>query len=295
LDTNNPKILIFGADGMIGHQLLLRLSRANFNIYSHFRSVKEKHQFLKNSNVHFYYSDLNSLDLSDFLNSIKPDVILNTSGITIRRGINESSSKSIYLNALFPHLLDAWARENNARFIQFSTDCVFSGEKGGYTEEDVVDALDLYGKTKGLGEVKNSNTLTLRTSMIGREIYNNTELLDWIISQKGLKVNGFSNVYYSGITTNLMSEIIVKIIENFPNLKGLYNIAGESISKYDLAKKINNIFELNIDLKEDASKHSNKTLEGTKFFNATKMKIPSWDHLILDLKESSVKNINLYN
>ena len=130
--------------------------------------------------------------------------------------------------------------------------------------------------------------------MIGFELYNKTELLEWVLSNKNKTINGFSNVIYSGITTTLMSKIVIKIIEDFSDLKGIYNISSSPISKYSLLKKINDIFDLNIKIESVEYKSSDKSLESSRFFNKTGIKIPNWDLMLKELKDSWLLNKDIY-
>ncbi len=130
--------------------------------------------------------------------------------------------------------------------------------------------------------------------MIGFELYNKTELLEWIFKNQNKSINGFSNVIYSGITTTLMSKIIIKIITDFPNLTGLYNISSSPISKYYLLKKINTIFNLNTEIKAIESNSSNKSLLYNSFFNKTKIEIPDWDTMLNELKNTWLLNKHIY-
>ena len=151
-------------------------------------------------------------------------------------------------------------KKNNSKLIHLSTDCVFNGRTGNYNDDSIPDAMDLYGLSKAKGEVKNSSSLTLRCSMIGREVYNFTELFEWLYSMKGKSIEGYNNVIYSGITTVRMGKIIKFIIKNYISMSGIYNISSVPISKFDLLKKLSNAFELNIDIKENPNIVSNKIL-----------------------------------
>ena len=131
--------------------------------------------------------------------------------------------------------------------------------------------------------------------MIGREIYNKTELLEWVISNKNKKIVGFDNVIYSGVTTLWMSYAVNEIIKNFPDLYGLFNISSPPISKYDLITKINTYFKLQIEIERDSSNYSNKSLNSERFFSETNFKKPNWDEMLSDLYLDSEKNNNLYN
>jgi dTDP-4-dehydrorhamnose reductase len=292
------KILILGANGMIGHKVYQVLTKHHNNVWGHFRNYICL-------NDDFPIQDagkiIEGLDLTNFtkleasLNSLMPDVIINSAGITIRRGINESYFKSILLNSALPHFLNKWVENNNKRLIHFSTDCVFSGKDGSYAESSPLDAHDLYGKTKGLGEVISTNTLTIRGSMIGRELNNRTELLEWFLSNKNKDVKGYSNVIYSGVTTLQMAYFINDIILNFPNLTGLFNVASKPITKYDLLILLNKHFKNESKILKDETYVSNKNLNAQKFYIATKFSIPDWEDMIIELKKDSDNNYKYYN
>lgn len=287
------KILILGADGMIGHKMAQTLSNYNFEIHLNTRSHKEfLEKIFPKCQIHQF--DFLSQDILELLIKVFPDFILNTAGITIRRG-SENFENAIKLNSELPKNIDSWCNINQKRQIHFSTDCVFSGAKGNYLDLDKPDAKDNYGITKGNGEIRSEHTLILRSSMIGREIFKKTELLEWVISNKNKKIKGFNKAIYSGITTLWMSELVIKILKGFPTLCGIYNISSQPITKFELIKKINKIFKLNIDIEKDSSFSSNKSLNSNKFFTKTKIENPNWDSMLLDLYEDSLKNKSLYN
>ena len=287
------KILILGADGMVGHKMAHSLSNSNFEIHLNSRFNKEfLEKIFPKSITHQF--DFLKQDVLDLLNKVFPDIILNAAGITIRRG-SEILENAVKLNSELPNKIDLWCEINKKKQIHFSTDCVFSGLKGYYQDLDKPDAEDNYGFTKGNGEVNSEHTLILRSSMIGREIFNKTELLEWVIENKNNKIKGFDKAIYSGVTTLWMSELVLKIINEFPTLNGIYNISSKPISKFQLITKINQLFKLNIDIEKDSSFSSNKSLNSDKFFSNTKFDKPKWDSMLLDLYNDSLKNKNLYN
>ena len=228
------KVLIIGADGMIGHKIAQTLHENGFEIFLNSRSRSDILKKLYPSCKIFQFDFLKQ-KIHNLLDQINPDYIVNSVGITIRRG-SENLDEAIILNSELPKKIDVWCNLNKKRQIHFSSDCVFSGEKGNYDDYDISDAADNYGKTKANGEVNSNFTLTIRSSMIGREIFNKTELLEWVISNKNLKIKGFDKVIYSGVTTLWMSKILVKILREFNKLKGIYNISSDPISKHDLLK-----------------------------------------------------------
>jgi len=285
------KVLILGADGMIGHKMAQSLS--HFDLYLNSRS---KSNYLQE---YFPSSTLSNFDflnqkIEDLLEKTLPDYIINAVGITIRRGASYNKETN-FLNSQLPKKIDFWCKENQKKQIHFSTDCVFSGDKGNYNDLDLPDAKDNYGKSKGEGEINSNSTLTIRSSMIGREIYNKTELLEWVISNKNKKIKGFDNAIYSGVTTLWMSNTVNEIIKNNPDLFGIFNISSSPISKYDLITKINTYFNLNIEIERDSSYYSNKSLNSNRFFSETNFKKPNWDQMLNNLYLDSEKNKNLYS
>ncbi len=287
------KILILGADGMIGHKMAQKFNMPKFELHLNSRSNKD---FLKEifPNANTIENNFLVSDIFKILNKINPDYILNCCGITIRRGINLNKSNSIKINSELPYLISDWTRKNSSKLIQFSTDCVFSGKKGHYDDDSPPDAKDLYGSTKAKGEIAIKNTLTLRSSMIGREIYNKTELLEWLIRKKNKVINGFSNVIYSGITTLEMSKYVYDIIDKNISISGIYNVSSKPISKFQLLNKLNKKFNLNIKINNDKSIFSNKSLNSKSFFAETGLKTPSWELMLEELFLDSVKFNDIY-
>jgi dTDP-4-dehydrorhamnose reductase len=280
------RVLILGGNGMIGHKLYQVIS---YNYSDTWVVLKRNLEDVTFSEIFNKEKVIDNFDLVHFdkLNSILdkllPDVIVNAAGITIRRGINEYKHTSILVNSALPHFLDNWTKNNHKRLIHFSTDCVFSGKNGFYNETSLTDAEDLYGRTKALGEVFSQNALTLRGSMIGRELENKTELLEWFLNQNEPAVKGFTNVIYSGITTIRMANYVHKIIRDFPDMHGIYNISSYSITKFDLLNIFNMYFKKEAYIIPDNIYSSNKDLDSTKFFKETGFIKPNWEELIEEL------------
>jgi dTDP-4-dehydrorhamnose reductase len=214
------------------------------------------------------------------LGELRPEVVVNCVGIVKQRPDAKAAIPSITVNSLLPHrlaaALEAWA----GRLIHISTDCVFSGDRGRYTETDEPDARDLYGRSKFLGEVSAGNTITLRTSMIGRELSGHHSLLDWLLQQNGGTVRGYQRAFYSGLTTNELANVILTLIEDQPGLTGLYQVTSETITKYDLLRLIVDTFGLSIRVEADAAFFSDRSLIGDKFRAATGYQCPTWPELI---------------
>ena len=288
------KILILGGDGMIGHKMAQVLSVQNHEIFISVRESKDLTLKRISPKAKVFFNDVLKDSILDFLDKVNPDVIINAIGITIRRGAAENISDTIYLNSLFPHQISSWALAFKKRLIHFSTDCVFSGSEGSYLEDATPDALDYYGKTKGLGEINSKSSLTIRSSMIGPELYNKTELFEWIINNKEKEINGFSRVMYSGVTTVYMARLLADLIDNHKNLSGIYNIASKPISKFELLHLINDNFDLGLIINDYKTVISNKTLNASKIEKVIGLKRPSWDELIIELKKDYMNFIDLY-
>src|SRR5947209_9067928 len=171
------------------------------------------------------------------LTDFRPDVVVNAVGIVKQRPEAQDAILSIEVNSLLPHRLALDCRAVGARLIHLSTDCVFSGERGGYGESDRADPLDLYDRSKLLGEVSASNAVTLRTSMIGLGLYRKTNLIDWFLAQKG-RVQGYRNAIFSGLTTAEISRVIAMLIEKHPAASALYHLSAAPISKFKLLAKL---------------------------------------------------------
>ena len=288
------KILILGGDGMIGHKMAQVLSVQNHEIFISVRENKDLTLKRISPKAKVFFNDFLKDSILDFLDKVNPDVIINAIGITIRRGAAENISDTIYLNSLFPHQISSWALTFKKRLIHFSTDCVFSGSEGSYLEDATPNALDYYGKTKGLGEINSKSSLTIRSSMIGPELYNKTELFEWIINNKVTEISGFSRVMYSGVTTVYMASLIADLIENHKDLSGIYNIASNPISKFELLHLINDNFDLGLVINKDQSIISNKTLDSSKIDNELGIKSSNWNELIIELKKDYMHFGDLY-
>jgi dTDP-4-dehydrorhamnose reductase len=285
------KILVLGGEGMLGHKMFQALSSG----YPGTRCT-----ILGSLRDPFYHAfplfrpettieRVNAMDLltlRQLLEKEKPDHLINCIGIVKQRDEGKMAIPSITINSLLPHLLADWANSWGGRLIHFSTDCVFSGKKGNYTENDPSDAEDLYGKSKYLGEVSQiPNALTLRTSIIGRELSHFKSLLEWFLSQKGKQVKGFKMVIYSGVTTNYISELVAKIITDHPKLSGLYQVTAPAITKLDLLTRIRAAYKLDIEIIPEDSEVSDRSMICKRFYEATGYKEPTWDYLIGQLVE----------
>lgn len=279
------RILILGGSGMLGHQLWRHFSSKFPETYTTIRrtcSDYKNHGLLSSNNV------IESVDARRFeflegvITGVHPDIILNCIGITKRREEEGNYIESIMLNSLLPHKLAGWGESHGAKIVNFSTDCVFDGKLGNYTEGSQTSAEDLYGRTKALGEISGKSSLTIRSSFIGQELQNGTELFEWFVSQRGT-VEGFRGAIYTGLTTLEFSRIVERLIIEYPECSGLYHVSSEPISKYELLKIIRKKLQLNINIIPDNTFKCNRSLNSEKFRREFNYSPPSWEDMIDEL------------
>jgi len=282
------RILILGGSGMLGHKLLIGLRAAGHDVSC---TLKESQRSPLSRLPIFTgpktFWDIDVLDwpsLRALLRTHQPQVVINAVGIIKQRQLATSAIPSIQINALMPHQLADTLAAWNGRLIHFSTDCVFSGDRGHYTEADNCDADDLYGRSKFLGEVTNAtNAVTLRSSIIGRELRHHQSLLDWFLSKNHQEVKGFTRVIYSGLTTNEFVHVVDKVVTRHPGLSGLYQVASEPLSKHDLLRLVAAAFRLDVRITPVDQPFSDRSFSGAKFTAATGYVAPAWPALVAAL------------
>ncbi|MDO8437325.1 MAG: SDR family oxidoreductase [Nitrosomonadaceae bacterium] len=276
------RILVLGASGMIGSAIIRVLAeKTGWEVFGTIRSESLRHFFpphvaerlLADVNVNNHDS------LVNIMGRIRPDVIVNCIGLTKHKMGGNEPLASIPLNSLLPHRLAGLCAVAGARLIHVSTDCVFSGEKGNYTEDDPSDATDIYGKSKSLGEVYYPHTITLRTSTIGHELQSSYGLLDWFLSQQG-QCKGFSRAIFSGLPTVVFAQIIRDVVIPRSDLFGLYHVAGRAIAKYDLLRLVAEIYGKPIEIVRDDQFTIDRSLNADRFKAATGYVAPDWPVLI---------------
>lgn len=213
---------------------------------------------------------------------VRPDAVVSCIGVVKQRAEASDPIVAITVNSLFPHRVAALCAERGARMIHVSTDCVFSGRRGRYTEQDAADATDLYGRTKHLGEVAGPGAVTLRTSIIGRELSATQGLVEWFLAQRGT-IPGYSKAIFSGLTTAEFSRVILDVIERHPDLTGVYHVASAPISKQDLLERLNRALDRGLTIRPDASVAIDRSLDGSRFAAAAGYAAPAWDTMIEEL------------
>ncbi|MBI5566991.1 MAG: SDR family oxidoreductase [Chloroflexi bacterium] len=282
------RIVILGGAGMLGHKLF-QILRDRFpgTLCTTREDVRQapfnRVQLLQGDDVIRGVDVMDLPGLQRRLAELRPDYVINGVGIIKQRDEARSAIPSITINSLLPHQLAAMARGWGGRVIHFSTDCVFSGNRGGYTEADDSDADDLYGRSKFLGEVATDNALTLRTSIIGRELVEHKSLLDWFLAQQHQTIKGFKRVIYSGVTTNQLAQVVADIIQRHPTLAGLYQVVATPISKYDLLCLLRDAYRLAVDIMPDETVVSDRSMRGDKLRAAIGYESPAWPVLVQNL------------
>ena len=280
------KILIFGGSGMLGHQL-----------WRHFHNRYETYVTLRRTGQEFERYGLfrdgrvfAGVDAEDFaqvarvIRDYRPDAVLNCVGIIKQLAEAKNPIQCITVNSLLPHRLAEVCGELGARLVLFSTDCVFSGKRGHYTENDLADAEDLYGRTKYLGEVAGmAYAITLRSSIIGRELGSSHSLVDWFLSQAGGKVHGFRRAIYSGFTTMEMSRIVERALTDQRGLSGIWQVASAPINKYDLLLLLREKFKISVEIAPQDDFLCDRSLVGARFAEATGYRAPEWPAMIEEM------------
>lgn len=280
------QILVLGGTGMLGHKMFQTLRARYEDTHVAVRGPLQRLASIELFQKGNVITDLDAQDLTAvklMLHKHKPEVVVNCIGVIKQRGEANDFVTSLTVNSLLPHHLAKELAAWNGRLIHFSTDCVFSGKRGDYTEGDASDAEDLYGKSKFLGEVTASNAVTLRTSMIGRELSHFQSLLEWFLRQQSHHVEGYKRAIYSGLTTNILSRIVGDIIQDSPDLSGLYQVTGHTINKFDLLTLIQQRFKLPVEVVPDEMVFCDRSMSGEKFKQATGFVAPSWPELIDEL------------
>jgi len=277
---------------MLGHQLFVHL-RKSHDVRATLRLGAERYTSfgLFDNETTYYGVDLRSGDaLLPIMAHYRPDAVINAVGIVKQRSEAKEAIPSMEINSLLPHRVALLCQIANARLVHISTDCVFSGRKGNYSEMDQPDAEDLYGRTKFLGEVSEPHCITLRTSMIGPELTRKTGLLEWFLAQKGRTVKGFSKAIFSGLPTFELARIVERILLDVPKAHGIYHVAGPPISKYDLLTFIRDRLRLPITIERDLMFECDRTLDASRFHRDTEYSPPAWKAMIDDMAYQMAEN-----
>jgi dTDP-4-dehydrorhamnose reductase len=280
------KILVLGANGMLGGSIFRYLSMAEeFSTYGTVRSQEAKTK-LNNQGFRNIIENIdvtNPMSMRNAMRQTAPNIVINCVGIIKQKNNAGSHCDVIEINSLLPHRLASICTELSAQLVHFSTDCVFNGRLGDYKEDSIPDAIDLYGRSKLLGEVVYDKHLTLRTSIIGHEINSRDSLVDWFLSQHD-EVKGFANAVFSGLPTISVAKFIHEHVLQ-GGLSGLYHLSASPIDKYSILKMISECYQFPINLIKTSSFSIDRSLNSEKLFLTTGFKPKTWPQLIKDMND----------
>ena len=281
------RILILGASGMLGNAAL-RLFAGAEGIEA-FGAIRSPHSVaLFPSEVRSRLvlgTDVESLDgMLRLFDLVRPEVVINCIGLVKQLSEADDPLAAIPINSILPHRLVRICAVSGARLIHMSTDCVFSGSKGGYLESDFADAKDLYGRSKFLGEVDYPNAITLRTSIIGHELSGHRSLIGWFLAQEG-KVKGFKRAVFSGLPTVELARVIKDYVIPDTNLRGLYHVSAEPINKFDLLTLVAKAYGKQIDIEADEDFVIDRSLDSRRFKEATGYRPAPWVELVNSMQK----------
>jgi len=291
------RILILGAGGMLGHKFMQLLSSKHEVTGTVRGSALSYNRFgIFDTNRLIGGMDVNDFDnVIKIISQVKPQFVINCVGIIKQLEVANDPLIAISINSLLPHRLAALCRATGARLIHISTDCVFSGRKGNYQESDISDAEDLYGRSKFLGEVNGESCLTIRTSIIGRELQTSYGLVEWFLQKSRDRTTGFKKAIYTGLTTIELTQVIQSIIETHPDLTGLYQVSSDPINKYDLLMLARKAFEVSANIVPVDMPVINRSLDSTRFRKVMNYNPPSWQSMIQELAADKTPYASWHN
>jgi dTDP-4-dehydrorhamnose reductase len=285
-----PRILVLGGSGMLGHKLVQRLAARGVWVAATIRSSSIPDTPSARASLGGAAQILEGTDvlqddmLERAIDRAAPDLVVNAVGVIKQLQAGKDPIPSIATNSLLPHRVAARCAKRGARMIHLSTDCVFSGRKGPYAEDSPPDAEDLYGRSKLLGEAAGKGCLTIRSSIVGRELRGRSSLIEWFLSQRRGRATGYARALYTGLTTGVMADLIGDLAINHPDLDGIWHVASEAISKYELLMVVNRHYGLGVDLTRDDSFEIDRRLDGRRFRAQTGFVAPSWDAMIAEMR-----------
>lgn len=281
------RVLVLGGSGMLGHKLWQRL-REKHDTYITLRRPRSSYASCALFDATRTIDTIdasNASDLDRVFEWARPDLVINAIGLVKQLQRTVRTAEYVRTNALLPHELEARCIRTGARLIHISTDCVFSGAKGDYTEEDNPDPVDDYGRTKLLGEVNGPSCLTIRTSMIGRELEGHAGLVEWFRSQAGTSVFGYREAVFSGLSTISLAALLEDIAENHPTLNGVWHVSADRITKYDLLILLNEQFRLGVTIEAETRTKCDRSLDSRRFRERTGFRPKTWAAMIQGIVE----------
>lgn len=283
------RVLVLGVSGMLGHKVLEVLAESaevSGSTRPNARAVLLGAGFPAERLIDTEGLPQGSA-FAAMLERVEPEVVVNCIGAVKQGAAAQDPVQAITINSLFPHQIADQCSASGVRLIHVSTDCVFAGTTGYYTEASTPDATDLYGRSKLLGEVADPPHLTLRTSIIGRELAGDHGLVEWFLSQRGSSVRGYTSAHFSGLSTLALARIIASVVTNQPDLSGLFHVAAERIDKCTLLHMLDAAYASGTTIVPDDRLKIDRSLDGSKFRHVTEMVVPTWAEMIAEMAADS--------
>lgn len=288
---NRRNILVLGASGMLGNAIL--------RFFSNIKGYKVKGAVRSKSSIDLFPQRIQQLVLSGLnieneknlikiIKDTESGTVINCIGLVKQLSDSNDPSIALPINSIFPHKLAKICSACDSRLIHMSTDCVFSGTKGFYNEDDIPDSQDLYGISKRLGETDYPHAITIRTSIIGHELNSSRSLIDWFLSQNG-SVEGYTKAIFSGLPTNEVAKIIHDYVIPNNNLNGIYNVSSDPISKYELLCLVAKTYKKSIKITKNKDFKINRSLDSTRFREITGFIPLKWQDLVKSMYEFNNK------
>ena len=281
------RLLVVGGAGMLGHKVW-QLAAPRFETWATVRAVTAAITGIGLGDPAQTIVGVDALRFDTVeaaLDRARPDAVVNCVGVIKQLAGAKDPVQSIAINSLFPHQLSRACATRGARLIHISTDCVFDGTRGGRLATEPPDAPDLYGRSKALGEVTEAGGLTLRTSIIGRELQGASGLVEWFLSRRGADADGYRGAVFSGFTTAELARILFLVLEQHPGLQGLYHVAAEPIDKLALLELLNEAFAAGVTVKPRDEPRIDRSLDSMDFRTATGYVPPSWAEMVRELAD----------
>lgn len=290
MHSSSPqKVLVLGVTGMLGNAVFRLFSESpGFETHGTARSATGLKHFGTDHRSRISIGvDVEQHDhLVQLFNRVRPGVVINCIGLVKQLAEADDPLAALPINALLPHRLARLASLMEARLVHVSTDCVFTGRQGNYRESDVPDALDLYGRSKLLGEVDYDNAVTLRTSIIGHELTSTKSLVGWFLAQEG-RVSGFTRAVFSGLPTVELAKVIRDQVLPRPHLRGLWHVSSDPIGKYDLLQLVKAAFDKSIEIIPDDQLVIDRSLNSSRFRVETGWTPAPWAELVASMRRFS--------
>lgn len=284
-------VLVLGATGMLGSALVFELpGMTGLNVHGTVRSPRNAPSLLRDAVREDRLHELDvsvEKDVAELIETLRPEIVVNAIGMVKQAPGVHDTALTVRLNSLLPHLLSEHCERMGSRLIHVSTDCVFSGRRGGYREDDLPDPVDFYGRSKLAGEV-GAPALTIRTSIVGPELTRHGSLLDWFLGQEGGTVNGFRGAIYSGVSTHEFARFLAEVVVPRP-IGGLYQLAAQPISKYELLGLIARRYSWQGTIVPEDEFRCDRSLSNERLAQATGYTPPSWEQMVREMYEAHVR------